>query len=45
MKPTYDHLIKTLEEAYFQFAHNGDESDSDKEVLDAIEAAIKAAKE
>lgn len=36
-------MLAALREAYFQFEHNGEESDSDKDVLDQVQAAIAKA--
>lgn len=41
---TQPDLLEALEAAYFQFEHNGDESDADKTVLNQMHAAIAAAK-
>ena len=38
-------LLAACKEAFFQFEHNGEESDSDKEVLDRLQAAIAKATE
>lgn len=36
-------LLKACRAAFFQFEHNGEESDSDREVLDQLQAAIAKA--
>lgn len=38
-------LLAASQDAYMQFEHNGEESDSDKEILDALNTAIKAARD
>ena len=40
----FDEVVAALEDAFFQFEHNGEESDSDKRVLDRMQAALAKAK-
>lgn len=41
----FEGLVDMLQNMCFQFEHNGDESDSDKAVLDAAEKALRSAEE
>lgn len=40
----FEIVVTALEAAYFQFEHNGQESDSDKKVLDYMEQIVKLAR-
>ena len=37
---SHERLVMALKDAFFQFEHNGDESDSDGAVLNEIQAAL-----